>query len=77
LEILAKRQETDPGLTIEEMFRREAVYALGLTREQMALANRAKTKDKLEKLSDADLQEIQDIIDSKTPPEPEPEQLPV
>jgi hypothetical protein len=72
LAILAKRQETDPGLTIENLFKKEALYALGLTRAQLAEKKKQETKDKLETLSEADLEDVKNYIESK----PQPTQLP-
>jgi hypothetical protein len=75
-EILAKRQESDPTLTMDQMFKKEALYALGLTREQMGARKREDAKVKLETLSEADLEEVRALIESKVPPPPEPTQLP-
>jgi len=70
--ILSKRQESDPGLTMNELFRKEALYALGLTRAQLAEKKKQETKEKLESLSEADLEDVRNYIESK----PQPTQLP-
>ena len=70
--ILAQRQESDPTLTLNELFRKEALYALGLTRAQLAEKKKQETKEALESLSEADLEDVRNYIESK----PQPTQLP-
>jgi len=65
--ILAKRQESDPTLTLNELFKKEALYALGLTRAQLAEKKKLEAKEALESLSEADLEDVKGYIESKQP----------